>query len=236
MAHAGPQQLLVLAPHPDDESFGCGGTIKLITSSGGRADVLYMTRGERGFEAGRGASRNDQEAMATARTAEALEACRILGVTEVAFLNGRDGHVHPDADLVSALSRVLEHHNYRSVFAPWPRDHHDDHKAAFSLLLAALHEYPREIQVWLYEVWSPLEPNMMISIDSVIEWKIRAMRAHASQMAIMDYVTAFRALAKYRSLFCPSSKFAEAFFTCDSVSLCGNPELPHMQRSVAAYA
>lgn len=77
---------------------------------------------------------------------------------------------------------------------------------------------------------------MTISIDSVIKWKIRAMEAHASQLAVRDYGSAFRALARYRSLFCPSSNFAEVFFTCDSVSLRENPELPCLHHRAAAVA
>jgi N-acetylglucosamine malate deacetylase 1 len=219
--------VLVLAPHPDDESFGCGGTIKQIASSGGNVDVVFMTRGENG------AGDNDgpvapamQERLARQRSQEAGLACGVLGVRTVIFLPGRDGHLSMQPELSATLLRFLGQGGYRSVFCPWPLDGHPDHAATFDILAAALRLFPRPIETWLYEVWTPLEPNMVIPIDSTIDAKLEAMRAHASQRGARDYSAAFLALAQYRSLFYPSSKYAEAFYTCDSRQLIDQREFP----------
>jgi LmbE family N-acetylglucosaminyl deacetylase len=213
------QEVLVLAPHPDDETFGCGGTIKLISSSGGFVDVVYLTRGEMGSELGTKAPLVTQEDLAQRRSAEALAACRVLGVRNVSFLPGRDGQLHLQPELADEIRRLVLRTNYRSVFCPSGNDAHSDHRATFTMLLSALANAETDLNIWLYEVWTPLSANMFVPIDAAIESKLEAMRAHASQAGALDYVTAFRALAQYRSLFCPPSKFAEAFYTCDRRSL-----------------
>jgi len=224
------QNVLVLSPHPDDESFGCGGTVKLISSSGGRVDVVYMTHGELGFESGTQVNYALQENLSRQRTREALLACRILGVASASFLEGHDGRLHLQPELFREILGILERGDYRSVFCPWPHDGHSDHHATYEMLLQALRYYSREIDVWLYEVWTPMEPNMVIPIDAVIDAKMAAMEAHRSQMEAFDYRTAFRSLSQYRSLFCPSSHYAEAFFTCESRALCEDPDLPGLHR------
>jgi LmbE family N-acetylglucosaminyl deacetylase len=218
--------VLVLSPHPDDEAFGCGGMIKQITSAGGAVDVLYMTRGENGREMEAPASKADQESLAQLRTAEALAACQILGVRSVAFLDGRDNHLSHQPELYRGILQALQQGGYRSVFCPWPFDGHADHAATHEMLLAALRRYQRDLQIWLYEVWMPLEPNMVISIDQSIDAKIAAMQAHASQMQCRNYASAFTALAQYRGLLQPPSRYAEAFFTCDRQQLLDAIDLP----------
>lgn len=219
MFHSSPQKVLVLAPHPDDEALGCGGTIKLITSSGGTVDVAYLTRGELGVEPGGRPPVEAQDELARRRAAEAEASCAILGVRRAIFLDGRDTQLGRNPDLWRLVAAALEADEYRSVYAPWKDDGHADHTATFELLLAALRNKPREIDVWLYEVWNPLVSNMVIPIDATIEAKLEAIRAHKSQMATMDYARAFRALAEYRSLFCPPSKYAEAFSIIDCEDL-----------------
>lgn len=226
------QTVLVLSPHPDDESLGCGGTLKLISSSGGQVDVVYMTRGRMGVEPGARATTEVQEDLAKRRTAEAEEACRILGASSVTFLEGHDTKLPTQPHLAQDILKLLVVKPYHSVFCPWPKDGHSDHMATYQLLHWALRQYGRDIDVWLYEVWTPLEPNIAIAIDTTIEAKIQAIRAHQSQLAVIDYEAAFRGLAAYRSLNCPSAKYAEAFFTCDSLSLLKGEDLPWLKKPV----
>lgn len=213
------QKALVLAPHPDDEALGCGGTIKLITSSGGTVDVVYLTRGELGVAPGGRPPPELQEQLARQRSAEAEVACRILGVRNFRFLRGHDSHLQQEPGLWRDVCQALTADEYRSVFCPWQHDGHGDHVAAFGLLLAAVRQQSRPLDVWLYEVWSPLNANMVLPIDGTIHSKLEAMRAYKSQMSAMNYARAFRGLAQYRSLFCSSARYAEAFMLLDREDL-----------------
>lgn len=228
------QSALVLSPHPDDESLGCGGTIKLLTQAGGRVDVVYMTRGEQGGYPGASLDPAASASLAGRRVAEAREACRMLGVSSASFLPGRDGHVASQPELSGEIARALKAFPYRSVFCPWPHDRHVDHMATYRWLHEALREHTAEIDLWLYEVWSPLTPNIFISIDTTIDAKMQAFMAHRSQAELLGYGPAFRGLAEYRGLFCPPSRFAEAFFNCDRSSLLNHRGLPWPQPEWAA--
>jgi LmbE family N-acetylglucosaminyl deacetylase/DNA-binding NarL/FixJ family response regulator len=205
---------LVVAPHPDDETFGCGGTIRLVTEGGTPVDVVFMTRGERGHEDGQGISEEKQHALAYERTNEALNACKALGVRQVSFLAGSDTQLREQAHLSADLRTVIDQGCYRRVFCPWAQDGHEDHIATFGLLRAALSGYEPEMQVWLYEVWTPLPFNMLIPIDQTIRHKRKAIEHYRSQLSQLNYREGFIGLSAYRGAFCPPANFAEAFQVC----------------------
>jgi LmbE family N-acetylglucosaminyl deacetylase len=220
------QSALVLSPHPDDESLACGGTLKLLTSAGGQVDVLYMTSGENGFFPHVRPSESARQEMLARRQVEAREACRVLGVRKVAFLDGHDGRLSEQPELAAPIRAALAAHHYRSVFCPWPNDGHPDHAATYSLFHRALTGHSGEIDVWLYEVWTPVAANMFICIDTTVEAKMQAFKAHESQASLLNYADAFLGLARYRSLFCPPAQYAEAFYNCDGSALVRNEGLP----------
>lgn len=215
------QTILVLSPHPDDETLGCGGTIKLLTDAGAAVDVLYLTRGELGVEAPETTTAESRQQLAETRAREAREACRLLGVRQVDFLDGADGRLAEHLAVSDELRRRLREGRYNRVFCPWPGDHHPDHIATFGFLRQALGAGFPSLQVWLYEVWAPLRPTICVPIDPTIEAKLAAIRAHRSQLECLDYWNAFRGLAAYRSLFCPGARFAEAFIVADSSAIRG---------------
>lgn len=225
------QNILVLAPHPDDESLGCGGTIKLLTQAGQNVDVVFMTRGENGLETPLASSDNIQAPLvqasliqtqsnqgqsATTREAEARAACQVLGVRAVEFLKGADGGLINQPHLAHSLAYLLNAGNYQRVFAPWHGEAHSDHVATFRWLQRAVADTRVMPAIWLYEIWSPLQPNDLVPIDRTIEAKRSAISAHQSQLSSLDYLTAFVGLATYRALHCPPSRFAEAFLTMDT--------------------
>ena len=230
----GKPRTLVLCPHPDDESLACGGTLKLITCGGGPVDILYMTSGERGFFPTVQPSPAQMAELAVKRQAEAREACRILGVEKVAFLPGRDGMVQTQPELTEPIFAAFVAHRYRSVFCPWPFDGHSDHSATYSVLHNVLVRYGQEVEVWLYEVWTPMPANRFICIDSTIDVKMEAFNAHVSQSTLLNYRDAFTGLARYRSLFCPPARHAEAFYNCESGTLLRRKGLPWTKWSMPA--
>lgn len=210
------QQVLVLAPHPDDETFGCGGTIKLLTNSGIGVDVAFMTSGELGNEVPETLDQSRRKELAEARELEARSACDVLGVRRAIFLHGPDGQL-ADCPLIAArLAGLFLERDYSRVFCPGPQEAHPDHLATYRWFRRSLAQYRGTLDVWLYEVWTPLQPNMLIPIDATMPDKQRAMRSHDSQLRCRDYSAAFAGLAAYRALSCPPSQFAEAFHILNS--------------------
>jgi N-acetylglucosamine malate deacetylase 1 len=206
----------VLAPHPDDETFGCGGTLRMLTESGVTVDVAFMTRGEQGIEAGETPSTEANRQMAEIRSREARAACDVLGVRNVMFLNGHDTRLNEEPQLAASIAELLVGGNYHRVFCPWPQDAHDDHRATFALLKRAVAGGQGDQSFWLYEVWKPLPANTFVPIDHTMEAKRQAMEQYQSQLSQLNYREGFAGLAAYRSLFCPASSYAEAFLVCDA--------------------
>jgi len=213
------RQVLVLAPHPDDETFGCGGTIRLLSEGGTAVDVAFLTRGELGDFGSPGSAPQARAALADRRMCEARSACNVLGVREVFFLDGCDLRVREQPQLSAAIAQLFQKAPYQRVFCPWADDAHEDHRATFGWLRRAVALGDSPPQFWLYEVWKPLAANTFVPIDGTIGHKLRAIDQYPSQLTQMNYREAFLGLAGYRSLFCPPSKFAEAFLVCDRAAL-----------------
>lgn len=206
---------MVIAPHPDDESLGCGGTIKLLTEANTAVDICFLTRGEQGTEAPELGTQRTEAELAGVRSREAQDASRVLGADRIFFLDGRDGRLAEDRKLAGRLIELLAANYYTQAFVPWHRDAHPDHRAAFQFFQTALHHVPEITNIWLYEVWSPLSPNNYVPIDGTLDAKRQAILAHRSQLACLNYWDAFLGLASYRALSCPPSRYAEAFFVLD---------------------
>jgi LmbE family N-acetylglucosaminyl deacetylase len=205
----------VLAPHPDDETFGCGGTIRMLVEGGIDVDVAFLTRGEQGAEGGGALSADVALQTAACRTREAQAACEVLGVRKCIFLEGKDTCLSEQPQLAQAIASLLVEGRYQRVFCPWQQDSHEDHRATFALLKQAVEATRLPISFWLYEVWKPLPANTFVPIDGTMATKQKAIEKYASQLAQLNYGEAFVGLAAYRSLFCPPSNYAEAFLVCD---------------------
>ena len=87
--------ILVISPHPDDESIGCGGTIQRHIAEGDVVQVELLTSGEKG---GHDLSAAD---VAKVREQEAIAAAAILGVNHVEFYREPDGDLRARRSLVS---------------------------------------------------------------------------------------------------------------------------------------
>jgi LmbE family N-acetylglucosaminyl deacetylase len=151
--------VLVVAPHPDDDAIGCGGTLVRLAASGARISVTYVTDGSASH---RNSRRFPPLILRDVREREARAALRELGVrARPQFLRAPDsGLTDLDAAqrerLVAALARRIVALRAQVIFSPWPRDPHADHVATATLLRAACDESGRRPAVYFYGVWLPV--------------------------------------------------------------------------------
>ena len=213
-----PGPVLVVAPHMDDETIGCGGTILRHRRAGAPVTIVYMTDGARGNP-----QMQRDEALIEIRKAEARRAAEILGGCELVFLDLPERELTSDAATATLLAEQVERIRPAVVYVPWSLDGHPDHIAtchATSRALMGVYTTrngdtspapaPR---VREYEVWSPLTLNCMADISAELEDKLRALRQFESQLRDFDYVQVARGLSMYRSLFHLHGRGAgEAFF------------------------
>ena len=140
---------LVVAPHPDDETLACGGLIARKRAAGAEVHVALLTDGEASHAGA------DPEELRRRRRAEALAACRELGVPDgaVTFLEYPDGGVEAAArDAAACLLALVQRHQPAEVYAPYARDRHPDHEAAYRIARSAL-RYGRPVTLYEYPVW-----------------------------------------------------------------------------------
>lgn len=204
------QRVLILAPHPDDEAIGCGGTIRTLTSQGVRCDVLFMTGGEKSHLPRPGQA-SDRKSALQAKRRMADESSKILGICELFYMGGTDGELFLELHRFETIVELVYRNRYQRIFCPWAHDTHSDHAATFEMLNRALWLLDDCPSIWLYEVWNPLVANRVVSIDDFIDSKVAAVEAYRQGVYDVDYSTSFIALARYRSLLLRSAQHAEAF-------------------------
>jgi len=201
-------RVVVLAPHMDDEVFGCGGTMALAADAGARVTFVYVTDGSKGYPGARLDGPADAEAAAeegvlvTRRKDEAHRAAAVLGVSDLVFLDQPDGVLAVTPDAVAALAQTLARRAPAAVFLPFLTDLHHDHWITNCLFVEAARQarLSPSVACWGYEVWTPLIANAVVDITSVAERKRLAMQAFPSQQAEFDYPRAMLGLNTYRSL------------------------------------
>ena len=147
--------LIVVAPHPDDESLGCGGLIAAATADGIAVRVVVVSDGA-------GSHPNSMSyppvRLRRLRESETLAAAAELGVPAdaVAFLGLPDRYVSTEgpeaAAAVASIVRIAQACDADLMTVTWQHDPHHDHQAAFTLARAACHQLPA-IRLCAYPIW-----------------------------------------------------------------------------------
>jgi len=185
---------LVVAPHPDDESLGCGGAIALLRRFEVEVKVLVLSDGTLSHPNSR---KYPPEKLRDLREREMGNALEILGVSsaDTTFFRYTDRSVPSETsdDWNKAAGKCRDYLRKiqpETILVPWRRDPHPDHRAAFSLIKAAdysakIIEYP----IWLWEIAESADAPKFsevrawrLNIGSVFDKKQRAIRAHESQI------------------------------------------------------
>jgi LmbE family N-acetylglucosaminyl deacetylase len=217
---------LVLAPHPDDEVLGAGGSMARWAREGHRVHVAVVTRGRPPLypEAGEARCR-----------AEALAAHRILGVAETRFLDFPAAELdgNPHRELNQALDDLFRDLEPEALYLPFPGDVHLDHQRVFHSALVAARPCrpgcPR--RVYAYETLSETNwnaayltpgflPNHYVDVGATLDTKLEAMARYRSQLQEPPHersLAALRALAVLRGATVGLAA-AEAFVTIRTVA------------------
>ncbi len=199
-----PCHVLVLAPHPDDEVFGCGGTLALWAQSKVPATVHILTDGSAQMPLGESCS---------GRRAESEAAADIIGYGTPRFWGLPDRGLRYGEGLVRRVLKVIEECGADWVLAPALSELHPDHQVLGLATAEAVRRLQGDRILAFYEVSAPLQPNLLIDISSTEEIKHRAMRCFVSQESVEPYGERIRGLNRYRAYSLGARcRAAEAFF------------------------
>lgn len=145
------QSAIVFAPHPDDETLGCGGTLIRKKQADAAVKIVFMTDGSRSH-----ASLMAPSELRNIRHREALQAAQTLGVAaeDVIFLGFEDGQLAQSvAAAVERVSDLLALDPPAEVFVPYYRDPPADHQATTQVVMAALRRLSLSPTIYTYPIW-----------------------------------------------------------------------------------
>lgn len=207
------EKVLILAPHMDDETIGCGGAICAHVRAGAVVEVLFLTDGAQGFEPDVLSSHTSQQ-RSDIRKAESEKATALLGVSATHYLDLPDGKTKPSQEATQKLLAIIGQVRPDLVYLPFLTDSHHDHLITNKLFIAACRANPslKAMLCACYEVWTPLHPNCVIDISLDIDTKMAALECYTSQLAMNDYLSSVRGLNAYRAIANRSEGYAEAFY------------------------
>jgi LmbE family N-acetylglucosaminyl deacetylase len=202
----GPGRALILAPHPDDESLGCGGLIAACCQAARPPIVAILTDGGMSHP---GSKAFPHEQLVRLREAEARGAASVLGLPQdrLMFLREPDTAAPRAGEafnrVVERLIRLAIRFGCSSIFAPWRFDPHCDHEAA-SIIASDVAQRLR-IRHIAYPVWGwTLQPDHVVNVGAAVGWrldiaghiarKLKAIAAYRSQYGelITDDPSGFR--------------------------------------------
>jgi LmbE family N-acetylglucosaminyl deacetylase len=209
-------EVLIIAPHPDDEVLGCGGTIAKHVKDKDRVSLCLVTE----------VYRPDwSKQFLKKRPREIKKASQILGIKKTYFLDFPTAKLDtfPQKELNEAILKVVKKVQPEIVYLPHQGDLSKDHRLVFEAGLVALRPIDYKIKrILSYEVLSetewgqplkPFSPDVYIDISATLKKKIAAMKAYQSELKQPCHprsLELIEALAKKRGSEV-KVKFAEAF-------------------------
>ena len=201
-------KVLVVAPHPDDEVLGVGGTIARLSSEGNEVTAAIVTKGWEPLFS---------DSFVEQGRAEARKANDILGVKSLRFMDLPVTKLNqiPIHELNEKFDRLVEEEKPGMVFLPFYGDRHEDHRQVFNACMVALRPTARRKyvrRILCYETisethWSApyIEPcfqsQLWIDISEHLPTKLKAAQTYRSQLQPgpnARSLEALTALAKWR--------------------------------------
>ena len=198
---------LIVAPHPDDELIGCGGTLLRRKAEGHEVAWLIVT----GMKLDMGWSPDRIQE----RSEEISRVAKLVGIDHVYKLDFPAARLDdfPKAELISAFAEVFKSFAPEEVLVPHRGDIHSDHRVAFEVAASCSKWFrcPSIRRVLAYETASETEmgiaqestfrPNYFVDISDYLERKLEILSVYRSELADFPYprsIQAIRALAQWR--------------------------------------
>jgi LmbE family N-acetylglucosaminyl deacetylase len=219
--------ILVIAPHPDDEVLGCGGTIFKHSSSGDSVHLCIVTKAY---------PPDWPETVIKEKRGEVNRASRILGVCQTHFLDLPTVKLDtlPQKQLIELITGIVNKIQPDIVYIPHKGDINKDHRLVFEAAMVSTRPKPSSAikKVLCYEALSETEwagphaesafiPNVLVDISNELDIKLKAMAEYKSELKKFPHprsLKAITALAKVRGTTI-GVKAAEAFMLIREIAL-----------------
>ncbi len=196
------KRILVFSPHPDDDTFGCGGTLALLAKNGNNIRIVIYTNDDKGSYD----EEMTSQRLARIRKAEEEGAVEALGIPKnnIEWMGYNDGELEyvPQRELVERATLIIREFRPDVLFSVDPgewyeRWHKSDHRmGGFNTIdavrAAEFHLYfpnhllqrglkPYRVPLLMFYYSIPQEENYWVNVESMVEKKIEAYSKHVSQ-------------------------------------------------------
>ena len=161
-------KILAIGSHPDDIEFGCGGTLIKYGLKGHDIYLLVMTEGRMGGDP-------------VERRKEQEEAAQLLGARELFWGGYEDTEISNDRDLIAKIEGILQRIKPDLIFVHCGDDTHQDHRH-LTTSVASASRYTRNVLLYEGPTTANFTPSVFVDINAVLERKLQALKAHASQI------------------------------------------------------
>jgi len=160
--------ILAIGAHPDDIEFGCGGTLIKYAIKGHDIYLLVLTDGRRG-------------GVPAERRKEQEEAAEVLGARQLFWGGYQDTEVPLDRNLIQKVEGFLHLIRPDLIFVHFGDDTHQDHRHLSTSVVTAS-RYTRNVLFYEGPTTANFTPSVFVEVDAVLERKLQALKAHASQV------------------------------------------------------
>lgn len=211
-------KILIVSPHPDDETLGAGGSLLKFVDEGHTIYWLNITdmKEEYGYS----------KEIILCRKEEIEKVRNTYGIKEMFNLQMEPANLEKinNKELIEKTSRIISDIKPQMLILPYKNDIHSDHKITFNAVYASSKSfrYPFIESVLCMEILSETDyalpeesffPNLYIDISDYIERKIEIMKTYKSEIGVPPFPRSednIRSLARYRGSSC-GTYYAEAF-------------------------
>lgn len=195
--HVKNKKVLIVAAHPDDEILGCGGTIARLVKEGNKAITLILGEGKTARDVLR--DKNKRETEISKLKKEALEANKIIGVSEVILFDFPDNRFDEVAllDIVKTIEKIKQKVKPDIIFTHYQRDLNIDHQIVNKAVLTATRPTDTETvkEIYSFEVLSSTEwnypnkfiPDTYFDITETTDKKLKAMSCYKSELKMFPH-------------------------------------------------
>ena len=210
----GPEarRVLVLAPHPDDDVISSGGTILHLIRNGCYVKVIYLTSGTRSPYSNE--RNNVMPVEAEVREQEAFTVASRIGM-DIEFWRNDSKNFKINNETVNRLRKACSEVKPDCMFVPFLADDNDDHRRSIHLFYEAFKDFGRlNFEIWAYQVYSTILPNVAVDITDVIGEKLKLVEIYRSQKRSRDWAHYIKGLNAFNCRFLKTNepRYAELFF------------------------
>lgn len=161
--------ILAVGAHPDDIEVGCGGTMIKYAQRGHNIFLLLISKGEMGGEA-------------EVRYKEQMKAAEIIGARGVFWGGFTDTELlNRGNEIIHSVEGYIQEIQPSFIFVNFFDDTHQDHRTVNRSVLSAA-RYVRNVMFYEVPTTNNFTPNVFVDIGSVLDLKLEALKAHASQI------------------------------------------------------